>query len=71
MHRRDGGAAQSLRRQFSRRWGNLRFRRSRRRFDTDSYEMRFCRQKAVECEEEAKRMPSSFEAEPWLKLAKQ
>ena len=27
MHRRDGGAAQSLRRQFSRRWGNLRFRR--------------------------------------------
>jgi hypothetical protein len=35
------------------------------------YEMRFCRQKATECEEEAKRMPSSFEAEPWLKLAKQ
>ena len=35
------------------------------------YEMRFCRQKAIECEEEAKRMPSSFEAEPWLKLAKQ
>jgi hypothetical protein len=35
------------------------------------YEMRFCRQKAIECEEEAKRMPSSFEAEPWFKLAKQ
>jgi hypothetical protein len=35
------------------------------------YEMRLCRQKAIECEEEAKRMPSSFEAEPWLKLAKQ
>jgi hypothetical protein len=35
------------------------------------YEKRFCRQKAIECEEEAKRMPSSFEAEPWLKLAKQ
>jgi hypothetical protein len=31
-----------------------------------------CRQKAIECEEEAKRMtPSSFEAEAWLKLAKQ
>jgi hypothetical protein len=35
------------------------------------YEMRLCRQKAIECEEEAKRMPFSFEAEPWLKLAKQ
>ena len=35
------------------------------------YEMIFCRQKAIECEEEATRMPSSFEAEPWLKLAKQ
>jgi hypothetical protein len=35
------------------------------------YEMHLCRQKAIECEEEAKRMPSSFEAEPWLKLAKQ
>jgi hypothetical protein len=33
--------------------------------------MRFCRQKAIECEEEAKRMPFLFEAEPWLKLAKQ
>jgi hypothetical protein len=31
-----------------------------------------CRQKAIECEEEAKRMtPYSFEAEAWLKLAKQ
>jgi hypothetical protein len=37
----------------------------------DSYEMRFCRQKAIECEEEAKMMPSSFEAGPWLKLAEQ
>ena len=35
------------------------------------YEMRFCRQKAIECEEEAKRMLSSFEAEAWLKFAKQ
>jgi hypothetical protein len=26
---------------------------------TTQYEMRFCRQKAIECEEEAKRMPSS------------
>jgi hypothetical protein len=30
-----------------------------------------CRQKAIECEQEAKRTPSSFEAEAWLKLAKQ
>jgi hypothetical protein len=30
-----------------------------------------CRQKAIECEEEAKRVPSSFETEAWLKLAKQ
>jgi hypothetical protein len=30
-----------------------------------------CRQKAIECEEEAKRTPSPFEAEAWLKLAKQ
>jgi hypothetical protein len=30
-----------------------------------------CRRKAIECEEEAKRTPSSFEAEAWLKLAKQ
>jgi hypothetical protein len=30
-----------------------------------------CRQKAIECEEEAKRFPSSLEAEAWLKLAKQ
>src|SRR4030095_15574697 len=35
------------------------------------YEMRLCRQKAIECEEEAKRMPSSFEGETWLKFAKQ
>jgi hypothetical protein len=26
-----------------------------------------CRQKAIECEEEAKRTSSSLEAEPWLK----
>jgi hypothetical protein len=32
---------------------------------------KLCRQKAIECEEEAKRMtPYSFEAEAWLKLAK-
>jgi hypothetical protein len=30
-----------------------------------------CRKKTIECEEEAKRMPSSLEAEAWLKLAKQ
>jgi hypothetical protein len=31
-----------------------------------------CRQKAIECEEKAKRAaPSSLEAEAWLKLAKQ
>jgi hypothetical protein len=32
----------------------------------------FCRQKAIECEEKAKRVaPSSLEAEAWRKLAKQ
>jgi hypothetical protein len=29
-----------------------------------------CRQRAIQCEEEAKWIPSSLEAEPWLKLAK-
>jgi hypothetical protein len=32
---------------------------------------KLCRQKAIECEQEAKRTPSSFEVEAWLKLAKQ
>jgi hypothetical protein len=32
---------------------------------------KLCRQKAIECEEEAKRTPSSLEAEAWRKLAKQ